>query len=85
VLFILKEKIMLIKNINKFVNQIIHKQKSHKVVEGIADVPNTVAEDLLSYPSWTKVVEPVKDEILKELHKVEKVPEVVELKGKDKK
>jgi hypothetical protein len=74
---------MLIKNENKFVNQINHKDKIHKVVEGFADVPNEVAEHLLSFPGWTKVVEPVKDEIIAELHKAQGIIEqVVETKGK---
>jgi hypothetical protein len=63
---------MLIKNINKFINQITHSGKIHKVVEGIAEVPSEVADHLLKFPDWSKVVEPVDDKIIKELNKVTK-------------
>jgi hypothetical protein len=78
---------MLIQNINKYVNQIVHNGETHKVVEGFADVPNEVAEHLLSYPDWSQVVEPIEQKIINELHGIEEVAKekVAEPKEKDKK
>jgi hypothetical protein len=70
---------MLIENENKFVNQINHKGSTHKVVEGIADVPDEVAKYLLSFPGWAKVVVPIEQKILDELHKTK---DEIEAKGK---
>lgn len=72
--------ILFIKNIDRYVSQIVHNDIVHKVVEGIADVPRDVRNHLVQFPEWSDVVEPVKNEIIEELHKVEEV-EVEEVVG----
>lgn len=76
---------MFIKNIDRYVSQIVHNEVVHKVVEGIADVPKEVRDHLTQFPEWSDVVEPVKQEIVDELHKEEKSDKDADTDKDDKK
>lgn len=66
---------MLIQTADKDTSVIVFNGESHKVVSGIASVPQEVRDHLVSYPEWSDVTEPVDEKILKKLGIKEKKAE----------
>jgi hypothetical protein len=66
---------MFIKSLIEAVDRIIHNGKIHPVVNGIADVPQEVRDELVAHTHWEDNTDEIADETLKQLEKAKKVAE----------
>jgi hypothetical protein len=46
---------------------LVHQGQTYKVVNGIADVPPEVRDEMVNFPHWHDLTEPVDEETLKAL------------------
>jgi hypothetical protein len=58
---------MFIKSFIAGADRIIHSGVVYKVVKGIADVPEDVAEELTKFAHWADATEPVPEDVQAEL------------------
>lgn len=66
---------MFIKSLLDAVDRIIHKGKIYPVVNGIADVPEEVRNEVVTHTHWEDNTDEIADETLKQLERAKKVSE----------
>jgi hypothetical protein len=66
---------MFIKSLLDAVDRLIHKGKSYPVVNGVADVPKEVRDEVITYPHWQDATEEIDKKTLTALDKANKAAE----------
>jgi hypothetical protein len=66
---------LFIKSLIEAVDRLIHKGKSYPVVNGVADVPKEVRDEVITYPHWQDATEEIDKKTLTALDKANKAVE----------